>query len=369
MKATWAWMAAPLAALLVAATGPAVQAAGGLDASKQWVAENVPGLPAGLVEAACKDGKLMLYHLVFRGKLADLIASFTKTFPCIKIDTYMASGGPLQTRFTSEWRAGQAGADVWMNSSPPFADKISKEGLLLNWTPPNDALVPAHWKRSGYWYGIGLATLGFAWNTKEVTPAEQKWLESVKTWDQIAKAPFKGRSCMVHVRAGGSAQLPYYYLLTTYGIQSWKDLKENLEPSIFSGAGPLADRLAAGECVYAPHVTADTAVATRWLQKAPIRWTFPEPGLAISYLMGISSKAAHPDAAKLFVAWSLSPHGQSAWVNSTGLAPMSKQATDRRKYAKESWYRLPGDYYPTDWDKMEKALKGMNTQFKDVFGQ
>ncbi len=346
----------------------APSAVGQVTAAREYAARTLPGLPPGIVEGACKEGSVMLYHLVFRGNLKSLIDTFQSRFPCLSVKTFMASGGPLAQRFTTEYRAGTYVDDVWMNSSPLFANDLAGKGMLLEWRPPTAELVPEIWKNEGFWYAVGLAHIGIGWNADEVSAEQRRWLEQVTSWQQVAEAPFKGQTAMVDIRAGGTTQLPYYFFKEKYGIQFWQKLAA-LGPSIFSAVNPLADRLVTGEFAFVPAVTADTAMATRWLQGAPLRWRFLEPGLAVPYLLAVSSKAPHPNAAKLFLAWSLSADGQTAWVNSTGLAPVSSHAKDERPYAREPWYRLPKTYFQPDWDAVTRELGALTEQFTSMFGK
>jgi iron(III) transport system substrate-binding protein len=337
-----------------------------LEMARQSAARYVPGLGGDLVDAACKEGPVMLYALVFRGNLEDLSRRFEARFPCLRLDKFAASGGPLAQRYMSEFQGGSYIADVWMNSSPPFADDLAAKKMLAEWIPPTAKFIPDLWKREGYWYAIGLTHIGVAWNTEEVSAEQKVWLDKLETWDRLASAPFSGSAALVDIRAGGTTQLPYYFFKTQYGALVWKALVA-LKPSIFNAVNPLAERLAAGEFGFAPVVTADTAIATQWLNGAPLQWRYPEPGLAVPYFIAGAAKAPHPNAAKLLLAWSLSEDGQSAWVNSTGLAPASPHAKDERRYAKEPWYKLPSKYYQADWNAIAENLKTATVEFTTGF--
>jgi len=367
-------VAASLGGLVAACSGGApatgANASGTEKTAEAWAVKNMPGLPVDIVSAACKEGTLNLYHLIYRGALKPLIADFEKAFPCLKVTAFMASGSQLDERFTTEARAKKAnGADVWMNTSPAFANSLADEGLLMDWTPPNSDRVPAEWKSEGHWYGVGIAPIGFAWNSKQVTAEQEKALMNITTWPEVANAPFKGRSAMAHIRAGGTTQLPFYYFRKDIGLDFWKKLKNSLNPVILDGANPVAGQLASGAIAFVPDVTTDTAIATQYLNGAPLKWRFPEPGLAVPHFIAISASASNPNAAKLFTAWSLTKAGQTLWVNQTGLAPMSADIQDNRKYAREPWYKLPTHYYTADWKDIDNSLAEMTKQFKTIFGQ
>ena len=368
-----ALLAAGTAALMMAMVGAplspaqAQTAAGDLATARQSTSQIAPDLPATLVDAACQEGTVMLYTLVFRGDLEGLAAQFHARFPCLTLKTFVGSGGVLAERFISEYQAGSYVADVWMNSSPVYGDDLAAKGMLLNWTPPDAARVPAIWKHEGAWYSVGLAHIGVAWNTDDLTADQTKWLDGLTRWDQLPSAPFQGSAALVDIRAGGTTQLPYYMFETQYGPGFMTKLAA-LKPTVFNAINPLADRLGTGEFSLGLAVTADTAIATQWLRGAPVRWKFPEPGLAVPYYIGLPAKAAHPNAAKLFMVWSLSPEGQRLWVSNTGLAPVDKGIQDDRKFAHEAWYKLPSSYYTVDWNALSAALPTATTRFAAVFG-
>lgn len=353
------------AAVFALLQGPTAQAAIDDEAWKS-AQQHLPGLSREVVLAACQENTVMLYTLVLRDNSADVIERFKKLFPCISVKTFVGSGGALVQRFSSEFQAGNHLADVWMNSSPHVADDLAGKNLLLKWTPPTANLIPDPWKKEGYWYAIGLAHIGVAWNTEEVNPEQKAWLANLKTWDQLPTAPFGGATATVDIRAGGTTQLTYYFFEKQYGPDFLKKLAA-LKPAVFSGVNPMIDRLVTGEFPMAFAVTADTAAGNQLRNGAPLRWKFPEPGLAVPYFLSIAAKSPHPNAAKLFLAWSLSKDGQTAWVNSSGLAPASKNAKDERPYAMESWYRLPGSYYRPDWAEISSQFKEAVNRFTAAF--
>lgn len=325
-------------------------------------------LPADLVQAACKEGKITLYSLIFGGKAASTHPKFHERFPCINVEVFSASGGALSQRYTSEVQAGSRNADLVMNSSPIAGDRMARAGMYLQWTPPTASFIPQQWQKSGYWYAVGLTYLGAAWNTQEISADDKAWIDKATTWKDILASPFKDRMAMVDLRAGGTTQLAYYYFKEAFGPDGWKQLADR-HPTMFNGINPLADRLAAGEFAFVPHATVDTAMAARWSKGAPLQWKFPEPGLAVPYFLGIATNAPHPNAAKLFLAWSLTPEGQSAWVSESGLAPVSDKATDSRPFAKEAWYKLPHEIYPADWSKIEETIGSLTEDFRATFRQ
>ena len=190
----------------------------------------VPGLSKDIVDNACREGSVMLYSLVLQnnpedvlGRFTqlfnpeDVLGRFTQLFPCVALKTFTGSSGVLAQRYSSEFQAGAHLADAVMNSSPQVGDDMADKKMLAQWTPPTGALIPDMWKKEGYWYALGLGPLGVAWNTQLVDAKQKAWLENLKTWDQLPSAPFAGSVAIVNVRAGGTSQLPLYFMTQKYG--------------------------------------------------------------------------------------------------------------------------------------------------------
>lgn len=360
-------LALAAAASLCAFTHAVAADAKEIAAAQAWVKQNVPGLPDAVVSGAATEGSVMLYCLVSSCP-EPLVNAFQQTFPFVKVQVYRSSGGALSERFAAESRADRKIADVVMNSSATVLDRFAKDGYLLNWTPPSGEMVPKAYRRDGFWYGIGLLHMGIAWNTDKVTPAQQKWLENVATWKDIANPEFKGKTALTHVRAGGTAHIVYYYLKQTQGDAYLQNLKTNLEPVLFDSINTLSERLVSGEYAYTPLGPIDIGVLNDLVGRgAPIGWRFPEPGLALAYAAGVSARAPHPNAAKLFAAWSASLAGQTAYVNTAGMAPMRTGIVDKRPITANKYYKLPKTMYTADWDAIDKSLPAMTADFKRVF--
>lgn len=340
-----------------------------LASARAWLDSNAPELSGDVLSDAAREGALMLYCLNSSCP-PGLLDAFQEVFPFINVNIYRASGGALAERFSSEVRAGQRIADIVMNSSPATLDRFVDEGLIASFAPSNGDLVPEEFRQDGYWYGIGLLHMGVSWNTDQVTEEEEQWLGSIRNWTDIANPAFKGRSVMGHIRGGGTQQIVYYYLKETLGPSYFEDLKTALEPVIYDSSNPASERIAAGEYAYMPHGPVDIGALANLIDRgAPIGFNLLEPGLALPYAAAISEAAPHPNAAKLFMAWTVSLEGQSAYVNNVGMAPMRPDIDDRRPLAQSKYYRLPGHYYNADWDSIGGELGGMEAEFRRVYSQ
>jgi ABC-type Fe3+ transport system substrate-binding protein len=342
---------------------------GGGDAkAKAWVAKNIPGFSASVVEQACKEGKLSLYSLIPPG-IAKVNASFESDIGCVKVDAFQASGGALAERFSQEQSAGKHSADVIQNFSVGFLNDAASKGWLEKYTPPNAKNVPSRWSNPSYWYGIGLDPMGVFWNTRAVSGAQQKQLSSIKTWDQLLDIDgLAGKTGVVDIQSGGTAQLPLYFLQDKYGLDYWTKLAAQFKPTVFDSITPLTQRLASGNIAVA--LDGETTVPGDALAKgAPLQWVYPSPAVGVPQMLGIAGGAPHQAAAQLYMAWSLSQAGLTDWSSFNLLAPISGDVKDNRPFAQKPWFTNPdgSTYYDADWAQINKDLPDLTKTFNKTF--
>lgn len=354
-----------MASLLAAGLGAHAATPAEIATAKAYAKSDLAGLDPAVVDGAAKEGELMVYHLIYPKGLNGVFGAFKKRFPFVDVKSFAASGGPLYERYRTEEKAGRSTADIWQHTSAGSADTLAKEGILMNWTPPNDGRVPAQWKRAGSWYPIGLFYVSLAWNDDAVSPEEQKLLRNARDWNVALDPRWKGRMGLVHVRAGGTTHLPYYFYWKSYG-EKYLDGLAAAKPLVLDSIVPLAERLASGEVSMIP-LALDTIMANQLAKGVKMRWVYPEPALASAYVMAASAKSPHPNAAKLFLTWSLSKEGQAAWVEASNLAPVSPDVEDRRPFVKEPWFHKPEKHYSYQWSDIDSSLPQLFKVYEQAF--
>ncbi len=93
--------------------------------------------PKELVDAATKEGKLLLYSAVVLDNEQVMAKAFSERFPGVKVDIVRAPGGRLFTRIETEAAAGKLTADVVDLTDRMLAIRIKH--LLADYAPPNAA--------------------------------------------------------------------------------------------------------------------------------------------------------------------------------------------------------------------------------------
>src|SRR6266850_5982700 len=87
------------------------------------------------IDAAKKDGKVVLYGTVVPQAMESIFNSFEKKYG-IKVDYWRASANGVAERAVNEWRAGRPGYDV-VEGNPGLNLALKTEGALAKYIPPS----------------------------------------------------------------------------------------------------------------------------------------------------------------------------------------------------------------------------------------
>jgi iron(III) transport system substrate-binding protein len=334
-----------------------------LAASWQFVQQAMPGVPYGLLKAACDEGALMIYHGTWSDAQKAQVDKFKTRFPCIKsIQMFELNAGPLRQRFLSEQRAGLKLADIIQDTDPGTLDAQAAEGLYLNYKISNDAAYADGMKKSGYWYPLRIALVGVAWNTDLVN---DKDAASLNDWKSIIDPRWKGRAGVIDPAAGGVVYLPWYAWFKLYGEDFIRKIGE-LKPQVYSGTNPGSAALASGD-ISVLLKASETGLMPLQSAGAPLHWSFPEPATGPVSGEAIVANAPHPNAAKLFHEYAFTAEGYALWQKLGG-APSRIGFKDQRPIAAEPWYHYPAKFLDTDPADVTKLYPKVSDLFHQWVG-
>ncbi|MBQ6399546.1 MAG: ABC transporter substrate-binding protein [Clostridia bacterium] len=265
-------------------------------------------VPADLVEAAKAEGELVVYGSCEEPYLAAACQNFEKLYG-IKTQFQRLSTGEVPTKIEEE--NGNPSADVWFGGTNNPYDTAAAKGLLDNSYVPVNAshLTKDIYKDpNGYWYGIYTGILGFMVNKDELA---RLGLEAPKTWDDLLKPEYKGLIWLSNYNTAGTAKLVVNTLLQMKGhdegIKYLVELDKNIQVYTKSGSGP-SKNVGTGECVIGIGFLHDgiTQIVDNGYEN--IELIIPADGTSCEIgPVAIFKGAKHPNAAKLFVEYALSP--------------------------------------------------------------
>ena len=280
------------------------------DPNKGTDENNYPESFAGmedLITAAKAEGELVVYGSCEEEYLSAACANFEKVFG-IKTTFQRLSTGEVQAKIEEE--NGNPSADVWFGGTTDPYNVCASEGLLEAYEAKNASHLTSDMYRDaqGRWYGIYKGILGFMVNTDELT---RRGLEAPQDWKDLLKPEYQGLIWLSNYNTAGTAKLVINTMIQKYGhdegIQYLVDLDKNIEVYTKSGSGP-SKNVGTGECVIGIGFLHDGITQINDNGYTNIQLIVPSSGTSFEIgATAIFKGAAHPNAAKLWIEYALSP--------------------------------------------------------------
>ena len=260
-----------------------------------------------LIAAAQAEGELVVYGSCEEEYLAAACAHFQELFG-ITTTYQRLSTGEVEGKIEEE--NGNPSADVWFGGTTDPYNICAAKGLL----EPYDAVNASHLISDMYkdadnnWFGIYKGILGFMVNTDELARKEQ---EAPADWADLLKDEYKGEIWLSNYNTAGTAKLVVNTMIQKYGhdegIKYLVDLDKNIEVYTKSGSGP-SKNVGTGECIVGIGFLHDGI--TQIVDNGYTNVGLVIPSSGTSFEIGataIFKGAAHPNAAKLWIEYALSP--------------------------------------------------------------
>ena len=260
-----------------------------------------------LIDAAKAEGELVVYGSCEEDYLVAACAHFEELYG-IKVQPQRLSTGEVQAKIEEE--NGNPSADVWFGGTTDPYNVVAAEGLLEAYEAENASHLLGSQYRDpdGYWYGIYKGILGFMVNKDEL---ERMNLEAPADWQDLLKPEYKGLIWLSNYNTAGTAKLVINTMIQKYGhdegIQYLVDLDKNIQVYTKSGSGP-SKNVGTGECVIGIGFLHDgiTQIVDNGYDN--VQLIIPSSGTSFEIgATAIFKGAKHPNAAKLWVEYALSP--------------------------------------------------------------
>ena len=311
MKKYLALLLALVMVLSLAACGGKTQAPAATEAPKTDAPAATEAAEADpmkdLIAAAQAEGELTVYGSCEEEYLAAACEHFQELYG-IKVNYQRLSTGEVQAKIEEE--KGNPSADVWFGGTTDPYNVLAKEDLLEPYAAQNAShlLSDMYKDPDGKWYGIYKGILGFMVNTDELTRMN---LEAPADWQDLLKPEYKGLVWLSNYNTAGTAKLVINTMIQKYGhdegIQYLVDLDKNIEVYTKSGSGP-SKNVGTGECVIGIGFLHDgiTQIVDNGYDN--VKLVIPSSGTSFEVgATAIFKGAAHPNAAKLWIEYALSP--------------------------------------------------------------
>jgi iron(III) transport system substrate-binding protein len=266
---------------------------------------------AALIAAAQQEGKVVWYTgLIVNQIVRPLCESFHAKY---QVDCTWArhDENELALTFDNEVRAHRVQVDV-MGSVAGILDDIPATEIVP-YTPPSVADFPPEYATpDGRWRATNVIIHTVGINTNLVPAAE-----APRSYQDLLNPKWRGR--IAWTASLGLAGPPGFIgtVLASMGNDAGMDYLRKLAAqkpvNIHATPRAVLDQVIAGEYPVALQIVnyhAEISAA----QGAPVTWLRIEPAAANLNYIGIARQAPHPNAARLFMDYALSPEGQQVFA-------------------------------------------------------
>jgi iron(III) transport system substrate-binding protein len=306
MKSIWKRMALTACGVLVAAFGAS-------------------GQP--LVEAAKKEGKLVVYGSLESGIMDEMEKAFTRKYG-IPVDYFRAASNKTLDRVLTEARAGRTMSDVVVTNRGPML-LLKKENIFARYVSPESENFPAELRDpDGVLSPVYRQVIvGILYNTQLVKPEE-----APKSLDDLLAPRWRGKWVMPDPSRHFTTTVWLRNLEELYG-SGWMGFVKRMaeaKPVLVESFIPSAQKVMSGEALAG--ITYVKYVHIFGKDGAPLDYVRLPKMLADGHHVGIQTKAPHPNAARLFQDFFISREGmeimakEGEFVTAKGVYPPIKDA-------------------------------------------
>jgi ABC-type Fe3+ transport system substrate-binding protein len=260
-----------------------------------------------LIAAAKKEGQVLIYTTLIVDQIVrPLIRAFQAQVPGIDVRIVRADSVALVVRMTNEAKANRTQADLWqlVDGVGPLIDA----GIAATLDLPSTKGLPATYvDPNRRWVTTNLAVRSLAYNTQLVPPKD-----APRGYADLLDPRFKGKFAWSPHSVSGA----YGFIGTVLkhmGEEKGRDYlralaKQDITP-VPMAIRAVLDRVIAGEYAMGLEMNGTHAHISATMG-APVAWVPLDPVTLTLQAAGITAKAPHPNAARLFLDFLISRAGQ-----------------------------------------------------------
>jgi len=271
------------------------------------------GYPADyqrIIDAAKKEGKLVVYATTDTKAAEPIIRDFEALYPGIKVEYNDLNSTELYNRFIGEAAAGAGTGDITWSASMDLQVKLVMDGHALTYRSPEAGKLPAwaDWRDQAY--GTTYEPISIVYNKRLLKDNEipKSHADLVR---MSGNPKLKGKVVTYDPERSG---VGFSYL--TQDLKNNKgfwDMAKALGQSgvkVYTSTGAMMEKVSSGEALMGYNIIGSYAFLKS--KKDPsIGFLYPSDYTVImSRVMFISRHAKNPNAAKLWLDYTLSRRGQ-----------------------------------------------------------
>ena len=307
---------------------------------------------AALYQAATLEGEVSLYGQGPPRVYADWVSEFEARYPKLHV---RVTGGryELAGKIDAQLAAGKLEADLAAVQTASDYVRWRGDGVLMPFSPPGFDRIPADFKDAeGRYFGLSINVVGFAYNPGGLAGAAPP-----KTIPDFLGPAFFEKIVSTYPHDDDVTLFNYSHIVEKYGW-GFMDRLMAQHPKFVRSHILVADATASGE----RPVTFDQIAAFN-----KVTFVVPEdvPLSVFPVTTGIFAKAPHPNAAKLFLAFLLSPEYQ-ARMAARGDWPVRTDAPPPAGFKPIGEYRAATAYIAFVAD--QARVKELREKFEKIIG-
>lgn len=326
------------------------------------------------VEAAKKEGKVVVFGPAGSNARQALADGFEKAFPGLEVEFTGGSGTKLAARLLAERRAGVYAVDVMLTGTTTMLESLLPQKALE--PIPQNLILPEVTDLKKWWQGrldysdsADQYNLVFTASVKvpiAINPQMVK-IEEIRSYWDLLDPKWAGKMAIRDPTAAGPglATATFWYAHPALGVKFMRELFTKQKVVLSQDDRQVLEWAARGRhpIVLAPNELAVIELKSKGL---PLEQVGAERFKEGSYLTAANgsvvllNRAPHPNAAKLYLNWLLSRNGQTQWTQLSGypsrrldvptdhLDPIAvpKEGVEYQPNYKEAYVRLKGEIIP-----------------------
>jgi iron(III) transport system substrate-binding protein len=293
------------------------------------VPQGYPADYAKLIDAANKEGRLVVYSTTDAAAANPLLKDFAILYPGVKVDYTDMNSTELYSRFIAEVASGSGTADLLWSSAMDLQVKLVAEGNAATYASPEIQSLPkwAVWQNQAF--GTTYEPITFVYNKRLLptadVPQDHPALLALLTAKPDA---YKGKITAYDPEKSGVGYL-FVNEDAKYFPQAWDLFRAFGKTGIklYTSAGAMIERVTSGEHTIAYGVFGSYALARSKKVSSLGIVTPKDYTLVTSRVAFVSGKAKNPNGARLFLDYLVSKRGQSIIANQADLYSLREDVT------------------------------------------
>lgn len=267
---------------------------------------------AALLEAAQEEGSIIFYTGRQEAQEKAIAEAFTADTG-ITVEVLRLGGADLQERILTEFGANVLKADVIRSGGLAFTAELLEEGIIQAYETSTAAGFPEEFTGEDFtYYSTDLGLMGIGYNTAVIGEED-----APESFEDLADPKFEGMINILDLPTAGESTWVVESLQRSALGPDWYERFAANNPVPMESSTVSIEAVVRGD--YPIAINALSVVNGQKANGAPVEFVFPEEGVAVYPLpISLSTTGEHVNAAKVYLNWVTSKHGQTISAETPG---------------------------------------------------